>query len=274
MITIGITTYNRKDILEIMAASLYNSDISVPHNIRIFDDCSKEFGMEELKRIFPTAASVSINENNMKADKNIFIMYRDFLVTGDSFLFSADADLLFSKNWLKAAIELVKKTSGILTLFNANSHVPNKILDNDLCLKKTIGNAGTLIHRNRIEEFMKHIGSIENVKAFDWQFSDYFNAMNIPIYSVNNSLVQHIGHIGQNTNFYFDYGRNFKIETLENGQVINNMFECYIDNIRRIDMERTGSIWYHARRIIIIIMKKLLPERLFNFIRKKVIKNP
>ena len=272
MVTIGITTYNRKKILEMMASSLYSSDLSVPHNIRIYDDCSSEYGMEELKRIFPTAASISVNQENIKADQNIFRMHKDFLKSSDTYLFNADSDLLFARNWLNRALELVDKTSGILTLFNANSHGPCRAVDSDLCLKKTIGSAGTLLRRDRIEELLGYIDSTENVKAFDWQFSGYFNKMEIPIYCVNNSLVQHIGYIGQNTHFYFDIGRNFKIESHEQGQMMNDMLEGFIDNIREIETARIDNLPYHLKRIISIILKKILPEKLYKSLKRKIIK--
>jgi GT2 family glycosyltransferase len=54
-ITIGITTYNRLDLLKIMASSLYNLNLSVPHNIRIYDNCSSEYTIPELKDLFPIA---------------------------------------------------------------------------------------------------------------------------------------------------------------------------------------------------------------------------
>ena len=110
MVTIGITTYNRRKILEMMASSLYSSDLSFPHNIRIYDDCSTEYGIDELRKIFPTAASISVNHGNIKADQNIFQMHKDFLNTSDTYLFNADSDLLFTKNWLNAALDLIKKT--------------------------------------------------------------------------------------------------------------------------------------------------------------------
>ena len=272
MVTIGITTYNRKKILEMMASSLYGSDLSVAHNIRIYDDCSTEYGVEELRRIFPTAASIEINKENIRADQNIFQMHKDFLKTSDTFLFNADSDLIFSKNWLNTALELVKKTSGILTLFNANSHGPCRPVDNDLCLKKTIGSAGTLLHRDRIEELLDYIDSTKNVKAFDWQFSGYFNKMEIPIYCVNSSLVQHIGYIGQNTHFYFDIGRNFNIESLEQGQIMNDMIESFIDNIREIETARMDNFSYHLRRIVSIFLKKILPEKMYKSLKRRLIK--
>ena len=256
-----------------MAASLYQSDISIPHNIRIYDDCSTEFSKEDLKKLFPTAASFKVNKFNMRADENSLEMYKDFLKNDDDYFFSADADLIFSKNWLSKAMGLIEKTSGILTLLNANLHDSYKDVDEDLCLKKTIGSAGTMFTRNRVEELLNYMNSIGNKKSFDWQFSKYFFGMNVPIYCVKNSLVQHIGYTGQNSHFYFDYGRNFAIENLAQGQIINNVMENYIDQVGRLEIKRIDDTFYHLKRFIITIFKKLLSSRLYHLIRHKLKKD-
>jgi len=273
MLTIGIPTYNRKNLLEIMASSLYESNISITHNIRIYDDCSTEYGVDELKRIFPTAATIKINKINLKSDKNIYQMYTDFLSTSDQLLFNADSDLIFSKNWLNTALKLFERTKGILTVFNANSHKSYQTIDGELCLKRTIGSAGTLFSRDRVSELIKKINSMDIVKAFDWQFTEYFNSIGIPIYCVNNSLVQHIGYVGQNSKYYFDFGRNYKIETVKQGQIINDIFEKFIDDIRNLENERdilNNSLLYHLRRCMILMLKKILPKKIFNRLRAKM----
>jgi len=267
MLTIGITTYNRKKILELMASSLYESDISIPHNIRVYDDSSAEYGIEELKNIFPTAASIKINSNNLKADKNTWQMYHEFLSTSDELFFNADSDLIFGKDWLKTALNLFSRTKGVLSVFNANSHESYQKIDEDLCLKKSVGAAGTLFHRDRLSEFMSNIRSIDMVKAVDWQFSKYFISIGLPIFCVNKSLVQHIGYGGQNTKYYYDFGRNFKIETLNQGQIINDIFEKFVDDIRKSEND---NILYHLRRCVVIIIKKLLPEKIFEKLRTKI----
>ncbi|WP_461246052.1 glycosyltransferase family A protein [Treponema sp. R6D11] len=277
MLTIGIPTYNRKKLLELMASSLYESDISISHNIRIYDDCSTEYGLEELKKLFPTAASIKINEVNLKADKNTYQMYHDFLSTSDELLFNADSDLIFSKDWLNTALRLLKKTNGILSVFNANSHEAYKIIDDELCLKKTIGAAGTLFHRDRVAEFMANIVSPDTLTEIDWRFSEYFYSIGLPIFCVNNSLVQHIGYFGQHAKYYFDFGRNFKIETSKQGQIINDIFENFIDDIRKLETERTEfydkrdkDFIYHFKHCFVLILKKILPEKSFYKLRSKI----
>jgi hypothetical protein len=273
MLTIGIPTYNRRHLLEIMASSLYESNISIPHNIRIYDDCSTEYGIEELKKIFPTATSIKINKVNLRSDKNIYQMYADFLSTSDQLLFNADSDLIFSKDWLNKALALFEKTKGILTVFNANSHESYQTIDDELYLKKTVGSAGTLFHRDKVSELITYLNSLDMIKAFDWQFSEFFNSRGIPIFCVKKSLVQHIGYVGQNTKYYFDFGRNYKIETANQGQIINDIFEKFIDDIRKLETERDirdKKLFYHLRRCIVLLIKAILPSRIFTKLKTKI----
>jgi hypothetical protein len=275
VVTIGITTYNRANTLEIMAKSLYKSDLNVPHNIRIYDDCSTEYGRDFLEKLFPTAKSIKINQHNLRSDKNIYKMYADFVSTGDDYFFNADSDIIFNNQWLNAALELIVKTDGILSLFNANSHKPYKIVADTLCLKNTVGSAGVFFSRNRLVELMKYFNSIDQVKGFDWQWSEYFTNNGIKIYCVNKSLVQHIGYDGQNAGLYFDVGRNYKIETVEDGQIMNDIFEKSLDAIMlkekekdRINEEHMNDFNYCFKRCVIIIMKKILPKIIVNKLRK------
>jgi hypothetical protein len=252
-----------------MSSSLYDSNLSVPHNIIIYDDCSSEYAITELKGIFPTAALIKRNEQNIKADRNTFQMYKDFLSTSDSSFFNADSDLIFHPQWLVKSLELLPETSGILSIFNSNYHVPLEIINETFCIKESVGAAGTLFTRNRVEEFMRYFTSYEAGETFDYQWSKYFRDRKIPIYCTNKSLVQHIGYSGQNSMFVFDYGRNFTVESADNGQIINNVFEAYLDEVRELydkdkekrQQERT-SFLYHIKRCFIIIIKHILPRKI------------
>lgn len=272
MITIGITTYNRKNILETMANSLYKSDLNIPHNIRIYDDRSTEYGKEFLEELFPTAKTIKINTCNLKADRNIYQMYADFLTTNDDYFFNADSDILFNNQWLNISLELIKKTDGILSLFNANSHKHYEIIDDIFCLKKTVGSAGTLFTRSRVIEIINNFDSIEKADKFDWKWSNYFSENNIKIYCLNNSLVQHIGYNGQNSGYFFDIGRNYKIENIEDGQIINDIFVDCMDKIIELDkknIERENNFFYHLYRCIIIIGKIIIPINIRNKLKQR-----
>jgi len=272
-ITIGVPTYNRLNLLKIMSNSLYNSDLSISPNIRIYDDCSTELTKETLETIFPDAKTIKINSSNLKADKNIYQMYVDFLTTDDDYFFNADSDLIFNKHWLNLSLEYIKKTDGVLTIFNTIAHKPSSIVDDLFCLKDTIGSAGTLFKRDCIENMVNYFHSINMVKGFDWQWSKYFCDNNIKIYCLNNSLVQHIGYSGQHSLFYFDVGKGFKIETINDGQIMNDILVDCIDSYKQKDYEikkkldlQNNSFLYNLSNCFKIVARKILP----NFIKRKI----
>ncbi|MDR1410603.1 MAG: glycosyltransferase family 2 protein [Spirochaetaceae bacterium] len=270
-VTIGIPTYNRKDLLQIMAASLYESDLLINHHIRIYDDGSTEYGVYELSEMFPTAVSIMKNKVNLKADRNIYQMYSDFIKTQDDYFFNADSDIIFNKGWLTKSMELLTKTKGVLSLFNSNGHREYEAVDYDLAIKKTTGSAGTLFTKERLQEMLAHFDSMDMVKGFDWQWSEYFTDNNIPIFCARESLIQHIGYKGQNAGYSFDFGRNYKINTVKDGQIINDILEKYIDTVRELEIKRNridrekenldNNLIYHLKRCIKILAKLMISQR-------------
>lgn len=279
-VTIGIPTFNREDFLKIMAKSLYQSDLSAKTNIRVYDDCSTEFDKAYLHSIFPTAVSIKVNPYNLRADRNMYLMYADFLKTGDDYFFNGDADLIFNKQWLKKGLEMIQKTNGILSLFNTSSHESIKFVDDQLCIKDSIGAAGTLFTRERVLNIMDSFDSIEKVHRFDWQWCHYLKGIGIEINCVNQSLVQHIGYKGQNSRLYFDVGKNYQIESLDEGQLLHDIFVESMDTIRSKEQERTKKLLllnakkandfcYHFKRCIIIVLKAIMPLGLYNKLKSK-----
>jgi hypothetical protein len=259
-----------------MAESLYASNLLPSCNIRVYDDCSTEYGEDDIKKIFPTAALIKRNVRNIKADKNMYQIFADFLTSADNYLFIADSDLIFCHDWLSTALPLMRETNGILSLFNSIAHSAEKIVNENLCTKKHIGAAGTLFTRNRVEELMEQFLNIKKVESFDWQWSEYFCDKNIPIYCVNNSLIQHIGYTGQNSKAFFDFGRNFTLDSVAQGQIINDVTEQFLigwlkEQERLVKLD--NSLLYHLRKIFVLVLKYMLPEKLTSFLivyRKKL----
>jgi len=81
--------------------------------------------------------------------------------------------------------------------------------------------------------------------------------------------VQHIGFIGQNSNYFYDYGRNFTVDSVEQGQVINDIFEQYIENVCNLEEKHKKDLMFNLRRCLIIIMRKIMPKKIFENIKEK-----
>jgi hypothetical protein len=76
----------------------------------------------------------------------------------------------------------------------------------------------------------------KGIKSFDTKWSTYFTEHNIPVYCVNKSLVQHIGYTGQNALLgSFDFGKDFTVDSCENGQVLNDIFFTIIEKLSSAD---------------------------------------
>ena len=62
-IMIAITTYNRKEIIEISSRSLYEIDGIVNGDVYVFDDCSTEFDSKYLEEMYPGAHIIESKNN-------------------------------------------------------------------------------------------------------------------------------------------------------------------------------------------------------------------
>ena len=155
-------------------------------------------------------------------------MYQDFLNSDDEYFFNADSDLLFSNNWLANALSILPHTDGILSLFNTPTH-PTINSTEKLCEKNSLGAAGTLFTWDRVKEICDAIHpdleEYKNAKfEIDWTWSRYFRANGVKLFCTKASLVQHIGIWGENAQAgSFDFGLDFKIDSIFNGQVMNDL---------------------------------------------------
>ena len=232
-ITIGITTYNRKDLIEKTAKSL-NEIIGIENvNIKIYDDCSTEYDIDYLKEKYPMAVKVVRNEHQMGADFNAQKMYEDFVSSDDQYFFNADSDLIFSSNILYIIEENIKKLEKanqkvIFSIFNTISHKCIKDFDEELCIKKSVGAAGIIMSKEAVNMFVKDIPLEYNKKipSIDHYFCSVFRKNKLPIFCTKQSYAQHLGFIGQNSFIInVDWGLNFKVDTMYNATAIINILE-------------------------------------------------
>ncbi len=227
MITVGITTYNRSNMLRRMACSFYSSERPYQYAVRIYDDASSDFDINWLRKIFPDAVSIYRHSKNVGADANTWYMYNDFLKSGDDILFNADSDLIFSRDWMEEGIRLLELTDGICSIFTTPTHPP--ISEGEtLHEKKDIGAAGTFFRRDLLERFVKEGNASKSIgsEGIDYQWCRYFRSIGCRIYSSSRSFVQHIGFDGYNSSMdNFDYGEGFHVDSISNGQFINDSIE-------------------------------------------------
>ena len=160
-IALYISTFNRANYVSKMAKSLSLANDFDKIDIKIFDDASNEFEIEFLQNILPSA-KIHRNAENMRADKNLALMYLDFLCQDYDVFMAADSDLIFSPNFLAKIKEFLPKTKGALSIYNSNLHPFIKESTNsnlDLGLKDHIGSAGSVFTREIVEKLILHISN-------------------------------------------------------------------------------------------------------------------
>lgn len=233
MLTIGITTYNRKALLERMAESLYSSALQYRYNIRIYDDASVDYDESYLHELFPDAKTIYVQENNLGSDENMRYMYEDFLDSADEFFFNADSDLIFNRDWLNVLMRVIGGTDGVISAFNTSRHKYRDAFDVDnieIVEKESLGAAGTLFRRNVVEMIIDGLRGNDSGQ-FDWKWSSLLRKRGIHLYSLKMSMVQHIGFTGFNSVAgNFDIGMGFCVGTADNGQAINDTIEELAQN--------------------------------------------
>jgi glycosyltransferase involved in cell wall biosynthesis len=257
-ITIGITTYNRFSYLLKMKQSLLASNGLARCNIRVYDDCSTDYGVEDINRLFPNAKEVIVRPINIGPCANMHQMYIDFLNTKDSLLVAADSDLLFNPDWIDFVLAYFPKTDGILSLYNSVLHRPRK----EICIgqvkflqKMHLGSAGVVMHRDIVQEIVNNVPS---TKGYDWAWSSYLCKTGKSLLVSKISYVQHIGLYGYNCDGFktLDFGLNFYPGNKLNEQFLVDYFQNSLLTVKTVEetikiknIKRTKKTLRKLRRV-------------------------
>ncbi len=209
-----------------MIKSLFASDLDhagLDYHIRVYDDCSDEIDESIIRLMFPVTIDYYRHSRNHGADYNMGFMYRGFLAKDDDILFNCDSDLIFDKDWINVIMNHLTHTDGVLSLFNTPFHPAVKSAG-DLIIKKTVGNAGTVMTRDAVKLICDNISESETHESLDWNWCALFNKIGKKIYCTNRSYVQHIGIDGFNSaNGMFDIGDGFRVGDSVNGQILGDV---------------------------------------------------
>ena len=200
---IGVTTYNRKDIVQYNAKSLLQVDKIENCEIHVFDDCSNEYNMKFKKKIYKTN-KVICNKGNLGADANAKKMFMDFLESDCDYLFCADSDLIYTKNVLRVIENIIYKLKRankpvIFSVFSEKHHTTFEEFDPELCKKKFLGCAGTVMGKDIIKLFIENVPLRynEEIEGIDCYYCNILNSLNYDMFCTKKSYVQHIGVVGQ-----------------------------------------------------------------------------
>ena len=264
-ITFGICTYNRKEILLRSAKSLKSINRYSEINVRIYDDCSTEYDKCFLQNLFPEAKTIHVQKKNSGADKNTSVMYEDFLSSGDDILFNADSDILYSKDIVDVLENTLAKTDGFFSVFNTPAHAVTGRCDSSILTKRVVGAAGCCLTREIAGIILENVTSRE--KSFDTKMCEVLRVKGKRILTTKKSYVQHIGVVGQNTDFFsFDYGVGFQCDSIENAESIEDAFEKYVLSIQDFKDTNIGRLY----SILITLYRRT--KRIGKYINRKLYK--
>jgi len=267
---IGITTYNRKDVIEYNSLSLSEIKNINYKDVIVIDDNSLEFDNKYLKNKYKQAI-IKKNNMNVGADKNLLNLLKYFNSSNYDYLFIADSDLIFDKDILKTIEKHIKcfdKDEPILfSLFNTLNH---KIIDENknFYIKDSIGAAGAIINKKLVNMYLNN----ENKENYpiDYDICKYYKSLGYFIYTTKNSYVNHIGIDGFNSNaFRFDFGYNFNVNSLTNAKAIIYVYEKYI-NISNTYKEKSILEFARNGNIGISISIKILIITIKNRIKRMI----
>jgi len=212
-LTIGVTTFNRREILETVAASLAQVDRLDRARIWIIDDCSSEFDADFLQHLFPRAEVFRAAENSGGADQAMYRLFERFRSHSSGYLLNLDADLLASRGLVDQCLHIIEgaraaREPSLFSVFNTASH-PAIGTDGEFVLKRSVGAAGTLWEHGLLADML---GNVPVSRKFDWDWSAYLTKRGVPIRVTRRSYVQHIGRVGQHSRSFagMDHGIGFE----------------------------------------------------------------
>lgn len=221
-IMVAIPIYNRMKYVEILIRSLSECRFIDKADIRVYDDCSTDFGIDYLNEKFlPLNAKIKRRAKRSACTaNNYFEMMTDFINSDNDILFLCDSDLLLRPDALEQLERVFPMTDGFMTLYNSDLHLTVKE-GKEFDLKLDIGHAAACMSKKCVSMFLKH----NNPGMGDMKMSEIMNNNNIRILAVKNSFVQHIGvegkHSGKNRGM--DYSMSFVPLSEHNKEVTDEL---------------------------------------------------
>ena len=191
-ILVATPTWNRRNIVTLMATSLATSDRRPEDtDYLITDDASTEYSEEDLRTMFSWARIVKHPTKHRDPLLNTIFCFTEFLNGSYDHLVILDSDMIVSQTW-RARLDNIVKTPGfrIGSLYHSNFHKP--IAEHpSYYIKGTAGFAGMVFTREVMMFIRNSLGPVHT----DWAVCDLLGRKNF--FVCRPSAVAHIGINGQ-----------------------------------------------------------------------------
>jgi hypothetical protein len=207
MVLVAIPVYERADLVRhcfATAAELLLPDAS---EIIVYDDASPTIDVASLMLEAGLTAGLDRLPLRRGASGVITHVWRSFLESRHEHLLFLDSDMIINRDAVTSGLGQLAGFDGLLTLYNSILHA-GQSCGSDLVSKPLVGNAGTLWRRSHALSALRGVGGQPFI---DDRYCELFQSLGVPIASVKQSRVQHLGISGENYHTFggLDHGTGF-----------------------------------------------------------------
>ncbi|MFA6198657.1 MAG: glycosyltransferase [Patescibacteria group bacterium] len=195
-LSVMMTTYNRYDLLERTVRSYLKTEPR-PRRLYVFDDCSNDLPkIKALTLRIPEVVLVQSEARLGCVRKNLASIKAMFEAGADNLLV-LDSDCVFSMDWYKMALEIIRarpREGALHCLFNAKIHAPLAASEGGLVEKVDIGGLGLIITRPIFEKYLAEMTIAEDERTnWDGALCALVRKDGGRVYACSPSMLEHTG---------------------------------------------------------------------------------
>jgi hypothetical protein len=206
---IAIPTHERETLVRHCLGTAAEMETPPGSEIVVFDDASPSLAVEQIMEEAGLAPTIRRSPRRRGPSGMIYEIWRHFLGSPHAHLLILDSDMIANRSALVDGLRLRQGFAGLITLYNSRLH-PGSPAGEDLVLKESVGNAGTLWTRHLVVDVLKVLGN-EVPANVDDAYSRLFSSRKIPMLAPHRSRLQHLGILGANNRYFgsLEHGLNF-----------------------------------------------------------------
>jgi len=215
-LTIGISTSNRRALLETFARSLAQVERLDQARLLVMDDCSQEFDGAFLQQLFPGAQVIRAPSHSGGDDFSTHRLFEHFARHGSGHLLNLNVHLPAARNLVERCLEVIAcgRSPGQPCLYSLiSTHRHDAIATNEpLVVKSVAAAAGTLWEHGLLSDLLDNVPVS---RSFHLHWNAYLARRGIPIRVVEMDRAQAFdGYEGYNLAAFFDHTREALLQML------------------------------------------------------------
>jgi hypothetical protein len=246
MVLVVIPVHERGELVRHCLRSAAELDLPAGSEVLVIDDASPRLDVPALIAGSGLHCQFERLSGRVGADGMVAEVWRRFIASSHDHLFFLDSDMVANRDAVTVALRLARRFDGLLGLYNSIAH-QGEVLDDELVLKPTVGNAATLWTR---ELAAIALAAVEpGVRgSIDHAYCRVFAGRGIRIAVTARSRVQHIGIYGTNNERFgaLEHGRDFRPDSPAQWEAIGFVYDDLMR--RQRDFLRPRSLGERIKR--------------------------